>query len=499
LYSNSIFAEMTNNTVSIFKGLRVKITVVFWILLLLILNTCRKDEEADNFYQKSEVLDPTEIAYLDKLETSHYTADDIVLPGGSKLSDFLEEMDPELYNRIYNLKKSEVHENKLFETKPFQQKNLLLAKMLGTALILTNRNMFNYPDEGPDSPAQHGLAYSYGQKDYTKRQPPPASDLTICRESIYGLDCSGFIYQLAKNAGVTLTNDPYGECNAQFESDTLTWANAFRNSADYQKLHTEDLGKLPVADIQVGDLIFWLRDNLTSYHVGMVLYASESAGAAVYMSCGCATGCDEQGCIDNFSDKRGPRQVLLSDPKWFNKNYKILRIKADMFPYKNVQFRVSSKAIFSYPTREVTGNFFVTANFVLKSSGSKLTGLTVYNYNTQMIDSLEIELDPELFQINSFKFRRKVVGPSLGDYTHYERMYIVKKGSPIQGKLDYWYGTVSGANFSVSGAIVENLVDVNYEWNLRENIEIATWVISDGKLKKLIGDQTSQISLYFVP
>ena len=47
------------------------------------------------------------------------------------------------------------------------------------------------------------LAYSWGGKEHTIRKAPPGAN-TVCTHQIYGLDCSGFIYQLFKKGGVDI-------------------------------------------------------------------------------------------------------------------------------------------------------------------------------------------------------------------------------------------------------------------------------------------------------
>lgn len=472
------------------------VNVLTLILLLVILNTCKKDEGENTYNDNSEVLSSAEIAFFDQIPSSNFTANTILLPDGSKLSDFLEEFDPELYRAIYQLKSAAIKSVRNIKLEPFLQKNLFIARMLANGLVLTNRNMYNYPDEGPDAPAQHGLAYSFGQKDHTKRRPPPAKS-TICYQSIYGLDCSGLVYQIAKRSGVNLSSNPAGECKAAFESDTLNWGKAFKSSSEFQDLRMEDLGKLAVDKILPGDLIFWLDEEKEAYHVGVTLYASQSTGVAVYMSCGCGTSCNEQGCLDNLSETRGPRQIILGDPKWFNKEYKVLRIKNSLFPFKSVQFCISSPAKYSDNGKEVTGNFSIINTFKINMQGSKITGRFEDKNSGIFIDSLEITLDTEEFEITDFRFTRNVQYPTVGNYTHYEKARILKRGVPIKGVFEYYSGEITMMVFMVKGVSVPDFVNVNFEFNTRKQYG-AGWVIANEKIMNLIADQTSFISFYFV-
>jgi hypothetical protein len=490
---------MKANTLNVLNFVRNRFIfslVLILVLMLNTLNTCIKENDS-NPSIPSEILDPTELAYLDNLKTSNYTPEDIVLPNGRRLNDFLQEMDPDLYNKINHTTKSSSTKKTVSDTHPFEQKNLLLAEMLGWALVLTNREFFEYPREGPRSPQQYGLAYSYGQKYHTKRQTPPAKELTICSDSLYGLDCSGLIYQLASNAGLTLTDDPIGKCNAQFEADTLTWVEAFNKSISYQKLHMEVLGKLKISEFQPGDMIFWLNGDGNAFHVGIVLFASDKTGLAVFMSSGCGRDCDKKGCTTNYSNIRGPRQVDLGDPNYFNNNYKVLRIKADMLPFKNISILIGSNAIYTNQGKEFEGNFVINSSFTnCTFSGNKIRGRRVENYTGgTYIDSLEIDYDPVLLVISDFRLKRFVLGPTVGDYTHYERMLIKKKGPSIQCKLHYYSGEVDGIYFDTSGENILSYLDVSYEYNLRVAVDYV-FVVNDYKLKNLICSRSCSISIW---
>jgi hypothetical protein len=292
---------------------RMVIAFVSFMLLFLILSTCKKESSSKlTGSQEDEILTAYEIEALDNMPTTNYTPEDAKLPYGMKLSASLLQMDPALYNRIYHVKSDFVPEPRAGELQAFEQKNLLLAKMLGLGFALTDRDMFIYTRQGPRTPAQHGLAYSFEQKFYHVRETPPAGSQTLCTDSLYGLDCSGFIYQLALYSGLNLSKDPINQCCATYEADTMTWVNAFKNTV-YKDLHMENLGQLDKNKIELGDLIFW-RELETDriYHVGIVLLGSNFSEQIIFMSCGCARSCTTQGCINNYSDERGPRQASLA-------------------------------------------------------------------------------------------------------------------------------------------------------------------------------------------
>ena len=95
--------------------------------------------------------------------------------------------------------------------------------MDSTAIALADDSRISIIDEGVNKPSQpNGLAYVWGSKRTDVRKSSsssPASNdqgayIPPCGQLLYGLDCSGFIYQLALSANITLTNDieKYGEC-----------------------------------------------------------------------------------------------------------------------------------------------------------------------------------------------------------------------------------------------------------------------------------------------
>ena len=198
--------------------------------------TCKKDFESENVGiqdsqdSQQEALTPQDMEYLDKIPQTNYGDYDIMLNNGQSLYKYLSENDPDfLKSKGYKIDS----ENTIKGIEVKDYKMVLIARMLFMARVLTYRNNFKYdavPGD-PNSPAQVGLAYSYGQKDHKVRAVTPNKEDT-CPQKIYGLDCSGFIYQLALNSGLTLSTNPVGNCNAAFLAKTSSWESAFNNSTD---------------------------------------------------------------------------------------------------------------------------------------------------------------------------------------------------------------------------------------------------------------------------
>jgi hypothetical protein len=471
-----------------FTSFRMVIAIASFILLFLILSTCKKESGSRiTGSQEDEILTSEELAVLDNMPTTNYTFVDVTLPNGMKLSDYLQQNDPDLYNRISKTKSAFVPKPRAADLQAFEQKNLLIAKLIGWGFVLTNRDIFIYQRQGPRTPAQHGLAYSFGQKYYNVRVTPPAGSQTICTDSLYGLDCSGLIYQLALNSGLTLHSDPINYCNAAFEADTMTWVNAFKYTV-YKDLHMDNLGQLDKSKIEVGDLIFWKDSGNRIYHVGIVLLGSNLNEQIIFMSCGCARSCDAQGCINNYSEDRGPRQASLADR--FPSRYVVLRIKANMFPYHQFMMGMYCHAVYSKAGGEDVSWYSRTwGSMPCTMVGDKIIGVYKHNINESYNDSLVVKLDPVNHTITYFMARRYITLPPVDGYLHYEFEKVDMIGGPITGNSQ-------NTSFAIHGADFGNHVAVSCLYNTR-SWDGTKYVIRDEKLLRLTPDNDASFYIEF--
>ncbi|MBA4056971.1 MAG: hypothetical protein C0490_19810 [Marivirga sp.] len=128
---------------------------------------------------------------------------------------------------------------------------------------------------------------------------------------IYGLDCSGTIYNMTHAAGLSVV--PGDEFKISNISSAEKWTNAFKASADYKDLEMKDMGQLPPGKINNGDVILW------GGHGGVFLYGW------FYQSNG--TG-EAPGCQDNLQPGKGPRMISLADVlSWRGLgSYKVFRV-----------------------------------------------------------------------------------------------------------------------------------------------------------------------------
>ncbi|MCB9291727.1 MAG: C40 family peptidase [Lewinellaceae bacterium] len=294
---------------------------IIWLTLamLALVYSCQK-EEVSYENPDPEALSPDEVEILDNLPVATgFTSTSVVMPNGETLDDYLREIDALFYDQW--LRGGDPFEN----LGPQDARNLLIARISAVALNLTDRSKHQKPDEGPGKPAQDGIAYSWGSKNHAIRQVPPGGG-TQCTHAIYGLDCSGFIYQLFTNAGVSLLPGP---ANSQRQPSVLQSAISSSISA-LDKVKVEDLGAIPTSKFETGDIIYWTNNNDYATHIGIIL-KDTNGKLAVFQSNG-SSGNSTEDCLKNLGPTRGARRLQLDDPYWFGsgKSYGITRINADI-------------------------------------------------------------------------------------------------------------------------------------------------------------------------
>jgi hypothetical protein len=173
-------------------------------------------------------------------------------------------------------------------------------------------------------PAQNGLAYSSGSRNYTIRQKPSYGS---CKDEVYGLDCSGLIYNLFLAAGIEIGMGT----RAEHQRQPARLQKAIRTAyPELKKVKVEDLGKIETSLFESGDIIYWLDSKGIAFHIGMIL-RNNTGGLSVAQSNGSAF----TDCESNYGSRRGPRFVninsaLLPPPYGFDDNYGIVRINAEI-------------------------------------------------------------------------------------------------------------------------------------------------------------------------
>lgn len=113
-------------------------------------------------------LSDEDAAFLATLPDTIIQLQDILFDDGQNAKDFLEANDPDFLETYPSGRIRKTKANS-----PHQQKLLFLSRMFAMGNYLVDDANHTYPSDGANSPAQTGLAYSWGSKDYNIRQIPP--------------------------------------------------------------------------------------------------------------------------------------------------------------------------------------------------------------------------------------------------------------------------------------------------------------------------------------
>lgn len=141
--------------------------------------------------------------------------------------------------------------------------------------------LYNVRFDDAGSPLQNRIAYSWGSKEYAVRANPPGVG-DNCTYKIYGLDCSGFIYQLLKLNGIMIPKD-------------LAYADQERKP-DFLKKHLKsffgtvpfdvvDKKKLEFKDMHSGDIIYFKNSQGIATHIAIV-FVNDDGTKSLYQSLG---------------------------------------------------------------------------------------------------------------------------------------------------------------------------------------------------------------------
>lgn len=275
-----------------------------FLCLLVILSTCKKNSESNPVIEDTLSSDQLKIldnAPLDK--TSIFS--DMLFPNGNNISDWGKVNDIGYVNDF----------SKSISSSGISDKKLLFIKRMTEAGIrLADDALCScYPTQ------PNGLAYVFGSKNITFTIINEAS---ICKEPLWGLDCSGLIYQMALGSSINLPEG--GTINYVL---TSLWNKAFNNSPDYQNLEMKDLSYQDPSQFEAGDLIVE-----PGKHIGMVYNTGTTLGIIN------SQGSPDLSCTENSKIGRGP--VLRSDittTQWIkflfpNNDYHVLRVVLNGVP-----------------------------------------------------------------------------------------------------------------------------------------------------------------------
>jgi len=251
-------------------------------------------EEQEEWEDLRELME-----WLDQFPVVKIDTNAIKLPSGRMWNEVNSK---EIIEQFQRLSKVKVHPS----PNNVDMKDAIVKDITREAELLTERtNFIKVAGTSRNEPAQpHGLAYVFGSKDIVSRNrwTSPTTRLSPCPEFLYGLDCSGYIYQAFRRAG--LTTFPSGNANHQRQTSTIE--DAIKSKYPNLKIKVEDLDRLPVDSLDVGDIVYFKRADGTAYHIGMIVSDSRLAHSAGHPdSCSSNMGPISGPLIKNIESTRG--------------------------------------------------------------------------------------------------------------------------------------------------------------------------------------------------
>jgi hypothetical protein len=299
----------------------MKKSLILFLLIFLIpfflINSCRKDKAITDFpaQEIDDVLSEEALKIIDTIQSSTVPISTIVLSNGETVESFVKKYDSAWHSHFRSADP--------FEGIPLDEvKNRLCARFLTAAAYLTNRNNFKKPNQGSSKPAQNGLAYVRGSRDTIERQ---YNSEGLCKQyMLYGLDCSGFFYNLFKYSGLAYNNLSGNAYQQHLVTNLQKTLFQFPSTSD---LKYENLPNLNPKDFESGDVVYWSRLNGNpESHIGMII-KDKYGNLFVYQS----NGSKDSDCEKNFSDSRGPRILRLDNSYWFGpkSSWEIVRLNSD--------------------------------------------------------------------------------------------------------------------------------------------------------------------------
>ncbi len=196
----------------------------------------------------------------------------------------------------------------------------LKFNLLKNAMFITENSNFNYY-------GNEGLAYVWGGKDHTKKSKPVRyrSKENKCQEELFGLDCSGFVYQIFLMSDFQFFSgdktNPVKFADAEFFSKPVNWKNPMRKYCNGQDcLVIKRINKPAFDEIESGDILFFY-DSQKTRHIGVCL---EIENQLIFFDSG---GYPNRSC--SIARDKGPRRLKMSQgllSRWKGKDHGIIRI-----------------------------------------------------------------------------------------------------------------------------------------------------------------------------
>lgn len=342
------------------------ISKILTAIILLTTFSCNKNDVVDNqpTPAQADKVNPEFQSFLDKQKQVTLPLKTFILPNGKNAQDF--------YNSTTSQKGARVAAV-MAVSGPQEKKNYMIDLMIKKGLELADKSKNVFTD-GKET--QTGIAYSYGSKDYRVLQSPTAGSCNRDK-AFHGIDCSGFVYEMALAGGVNLGNR--SNLSAAAETDPATWQNAIQaNGDEYKKIRVEDVSNEinnQDSKLETGDIIyFYDAKGAAAHHIGIVL--KDAAGQIYFLN---SYGNPDANCDTHFS--KGPSLLSIQKQSWFANgyNYGVLRIITDISGNWNLFIRCKDQ---SYDAIKYSIKFETSKNdnnVTGKGSGIDYDGQTVVN------------------------------------------------------------------------------------------------------------------------
>lgn len=358
----------------------------FTLLLPLLLLLAACDSSSPDEEPTQEGLAPEQVAEIDAMPSTDFDLDSMVLPNGWSAAAYLEYWGYSTNLQARPASGLALSERGAVDAGPQAQKNLVIALMSQSGLFLADRDMHTFdglpPQDGVERPAQNGIGYVWGGKDYTTRSMPPDADIAgnpfdppSCREHlIHGVDASGFVVEMASAAGFTL-NPSIHDAHAQSNPDT--W-NELLLANGLDKIRYEALSITNPTDLEPGDIIYWNNSDGVAHHIGFVGMDAEGNTTIIQ-----SYGSRSHACEENFGELRGPRQIDGSDSAWFNGrmgSWHVNRLVTDLSGMWGLYLRCAGETTIAFEFEFEISTTDQESNVVIQGSGAGMdyTGVPMH-------------------------------------------------------------------------------------------------------------------------
>lgn len=288
-----------------------RIIAVVAIMAITLVSCDFDKKEPQPQEQQLDPIDPAFIDFLSAQKEVDVPLSAIILPNGESVQAF--------YDKIHKNKGARITDI-MADAGPQAKKNTLITEMIHAGSYMTTDIEFK-----DVNPVQKRIAYSYGSRDYKIAQSPTGGSCNRDKK-IHGLDCSGFIYQMAKAADLDLSSSR----TAQQLSDPAVWEKAIQAKGDeYKKIRVEDVSKEVVGNdskLQTGDILLFYNQSGGVHHIAMVL-KEEPSGIIYFLN---SYGNPDKQCDTHFA--KGPAKLLIDKKSWFDNGftYGVLRVVTDI-------------------------------------------------------------------------------------------------------------------------------------------------------------------------